>query len=242
MVTSRDVPRQAGEGSHVYLNEVEAKSLLQAGGIKVVETKLAVSRREAIIASKQLGFPVVLKVVSPGIVHKSDIGGVRLSLNNITQVGQAYAEIVAGVKRHSARARITGMAVQKMVPPATEVIIGMSRDPQFGPVLMFGLGGIWAEVLQDVSFRIVPITRKDARAMVEEVRGYPVLQGRRGQASIRLGCLEDLLLQVSGFIEKHPEIGEMDLNPVSLYRDDAVVLDARIVLDHGLSAMAGRQA
>ncbi|MBM2831652.1 MAG: acetyl-CoA synthetase [Dehalococcoidia bacterium] len=231
MVARTELRRQAGNRGQFQLTEVEAKSLLAAGGIRVVETRLATSRSEAIACGKQLGFPLVLKVVSPDIVHKSDVGAVRLSINSAAHLGRAYTGIMAAVRERQPGARITGVAVQKMASPGIEVIIGMFRDPQFGPVLMFGLGGVWTEVLEDVSFRVVPVGRRDAREMVAEIRGYPMLQGRRGQEAANLEVLEQFLLDISRFIEKHREIREMDLNPVLLNRDEAVAVDARIVLE-----------
>ena len=134
------------------------------------------------------------------------------------------------MKRHEPNARIEGVAVQKMARPGIEVIVGMSKDPQFGPVLMFGLGGVLVEVLKDVSFRIVPLEPRDARQMVREIKGFPVLQGFRGQEPADLEALEQLLLKVSSFVDAHPEIEELDLNPVFAYKDGALAVDARIVV------------
>jgi len=213
------------------LTEVESKELLKQAGIPVIETRLAKSKREAISISKELGFPVVLKVASPDIVHKSDSGGVRLGLANATQVGKAYAEIMSSIKQKFADAAIHGLAIQRMAPPGVEVIVGMSKDVQFGPVLMFGLGGILVEVLKDVSFRIVPITRRDAAEMIREIKGYPLLEGYRGQEPADISALEELIVKVSQFVEQHPEVKELDLNPIFAYRDSAVAVDARIILE-----------
>ena len=168
--------------SQNLLTEVESKELLKKAGIPVVEAKLARSKKEAISISREMGFPVVLKISSPDVVHKSDSGGVRLGLTNATQVGKAYSQITSSIKQAYPEARIDGVSVQTMAPPGVEVIVGMSKDAQFGPVLMFGLGGILVEVLKDVSFRIVPVTERDAREMIKEIKGYPVLQGYRGQS------------------------------------------------------------
>jgi acyl-CoA synthetase (NDP forming) len=149
--------------SQNLLTEVESKELLKKAGIPVVEAKLARSKKEAISVSKEMGFPVVLKISSPDVIHKSDSGGVKLGLANATQVSKAYSEIISSVKQTYPEAQIQGVSVQPMAPPGVEVIVGMSKDPQFGPVLMFGLGGILVEVLKDVSFRIVPVTERDAR-------------------------------------------------------------------------------
>ena len=147
--------------SHNLLTEVESKALLKKAGIPIVEAKLARSKKEAISISNEMGFPVVLKISSADVVHKSDSGGVKLGLANAAQVGKAYSEILSSIKQAYPQAQIDGISVQPMAAPGVEVIVGMSKDAQFGPVLMFGLGGILVEVLKDVSFRIVPVTARD---------------------------------------------------------------------------------
>jgi acyl-CoA synthetase (NDP forming) len=213
------------------LTEVESKELLKKAGIPVVEAALARSKKEAVAISKEVGFPVVLKISSPDVIHKSDSGGVRLGLANATQVGKAYSEIVTSVRKAFPKAVIDGVSVQKMAPPGVEVIVGMSKDAQFGPVLMFGLGGILVEVLKDVSFRIVPVTQRDAAEMIREIKGYPVLEGYRGQKPASISALEKLIVKVSQFVEKNPQIKELDVNPVFAYHDKVVAVDARIVLE-----------
>jgi len=220
MIKTRDV-----------LAEVESKELLQKAGIPVVEARLARTKREAVSISKQMGFPVVLKISSPGVIHKSDAGGVKLGLANATQVGKAYSEIVSSIKQAYPEAEIHGLSVQRMAGPGVEVIIGMSKDPQFGPVLMFGLGGILVEVLKDVSFRIVPVSERDARDMIREIKGYPILEGYRGQKPVSIAALEKLIVRVSQFAENNPHIAELDLNPVFAYPDKAIAVDARVVLE-----------
>ena len=217
--------------SQNLLNEVKSKELLKKAGIPVVEAKLAQSKKEAISISKEMGFPVVLKISSPDVVHKSDSGGVKLGLANATQVGKAYSEIISSIKQAYPEAQIEGVSVQPMAPSGVEVIVGMSKDPQFGPVLMFGLGGILVEVLKDVSFRIVPVTARDAREMIREIKGYPILEGYRGQKPASIPALEKLIVKVSQFIEKNPQIKELDLNPIFAYPDKAVAVDARIILE-----------
>ena len=217
--------------SQNVLTEVESKELLKKAGIPVVEAKLARSKKEAISISKEMGFPVVLKINSPDVVHKSDSGGVKLGLPNATQVGKAYSEIISSVKQAYPEAQIQGVSVQPMASPGVEVIVGMSKDPQFGPVIMFGLGGILVEVLKDVSFRIVPLTERDAREMIKEIKGYPILEGYRGQKPASIPALEKLIVKVSQFVEKNPHIKELDLNPIFAYPDKAVAVDARIILE-----------
>jgi acyl-CoA synthetase (NDP forming) len=217
--------------SQNLLTEVESKALLKKAGIPVVEAKLARSKKEAISISHEMGFPVVLKISSTDVIHKSDSGGVKLGLANAAQVGKAYNEIVSSIKRAYPKAHTEGVSVQPMAPPGVEVIVGMSKDAQFGPVLMFGLGGILVEVLKDVSFRIVPVTIRDARAMIREIKGYPVLEGYRGQKPASIPALEKLIVKVSQFVEKNPQIRELDLNPIFAYPDKAVAVDARIILE-----------
>ena len=217
--------------SQNLLTEVESKELLKKAGIPIVEAKLARSNKEAVSLSKEMGFPVVLKISSPDVVHKSDSGGVKLGLANATQVGKAYNEIISSIKKTYPKAEIQGVSVQPMAPPGVEVIVGMSKDPQFGPVLMFGLGGILVEVLKDVSFRIVPVTERDAREMIREIKGYPILEGYRGQKPASIPALEKLIVKVSQFVEKNPQIKELDLNPIFAYPDKAVAVDARIIME-----------
>ena len=223
--------KKAIKEGRTLLTETEAKELIKEAGINVIETRLARDKETAVDASRALHFPVVLKVVSPDIVHKSDIGGVMLDLKTSGQVRKAYDEIMAAVNEKAPKARIWGVSVQKMARPGIEIIIGVSKDPQFGPVLMFGLGGILVEVLKDVSLRIVPLERRDAREMIKEIKAYPVLEGFRGREPADIPYLEEMLLKVSKFVEINPEIKEMDLNPIIAYRDGGVAVDARVVLE-----------
>ncbi len=213
------------------LTEIESKQLLSQIGIKTVETLLAASREEAITLAQQLGFPVGLKIASPDVVHKTDAGGVKLGLTNSKAVGQAYDDIMTAINEHFPQARILGVSVQQMARPGIEVIMGMSRDPQFGPVIMFGLGGVMVEILKDVSLRLVPLSRRDAREMIQEIKGYPLLCGYRGAEPVDIENLEEWLLRLSGFIAENPEIKELDLNPIFAYRDGALAVDARVVIE-----------
>jgi len=230
MTGSEIIDKARSEGRNV-LTEIEAKELLTEAGISVVDTKLATSKEEVISISQQLGFPVVLKIASPDVVHKSDAGGVKLDLKTAKQAGKAYDDILKAIKKQYPEAKIQGVSVQKMARPGVEVIIGMSKDAQFGPVLMFGLGGILVEILKDVSFRIVPLTKRDAREMIKEIKGYPLLEGYRGQEPIDVANLEELVLKVSNFVEQTPEVDELDLNPIFAYSDGAVAVDARVILE-----------
>ena len=214
-----------------YLNEIESKQLLKEAGVSTSDTRLATSRAEAIALALDIGFPVVLKIVSQDIVHKSDIGGVKLGLGNAAAVGKAYDEIMGVTKAKQPSSKIDGASVQNMAKPGVEVIIGMSKDPQFGPVLMFGIGGILVELLKDVSFRVVPITQRDARDMIKEIKSFPLLEGYRGSEPANIKALEDILLKISAFVAKTPEIKEMDINPIFARWDNAIAVDARIILE-----------
>jgi acetate---CoA ligase (ADP-forming) subunit beta len=223
------IDRAKSDGRKI-LTEVESKDILEEAGIPTAHARLATTADEAVAAAKEFGYPVALKIVSPEITHKSDIGGVKLNLASPDEVKAAFDEIVAAAKKAQPDAKVDGVSVQKMARPGIEVIMGMSQDAQFGPVLMFGLGGILVEVLKDVSFRLVPITPRDAQQMVQEIKGRPLLEGYRGQEPADVEALEKLLLRLSEFVEKHPEIAELDLNPIFAYKDGAVAVDARIIL------------
>jgi len=212
------------------LSEVESKQLLADAGVPVVATVLATTPEEARQKSAELGFPVVLKIVSPDIPHKSDAGGVKINLTNPDEVTTAFEDIVANSKKAITGAVITGVAVQTMAGEGTEVIVGMVRDPQFGPVMMFGLGGILVEVLKDVSFRVLPLSDRDVRQMVNEIKGSAILDGVRGMPPANKAALCSTILKVAEFVEQHPEIEELDLNPVFVYPDGAIAVDARIVV------------
>ena len=231
MITGQRIVDLAKREGRTLLTEIEAKELLKQAGISVVETKLASSEDDAVALSREFGFPVVLKIASPDVVHKTDAGGVKLNLKTSNQVAKAYEDIMKSIREKYPKAKIQGVSVQKMAKPGVEVIIGMSKDAQFGPVIMFGLGGVWVEILKDVSFRIVPLERRDAREMIQEIKGRPLLEGYRGQEPVDIANLEELILKVSSFIEQHPEIKELDLNPIFAYKDGAVAVDARIILE-----------
>ena len=229
MTGQQVITRARNEGRRV-LTEIEAKELLGQAGINVVETKLAASKEQALAIAKEMGYPVVLKIASPDILHKSDAGGVKLDLKTASQVGKAWDDIIKTMKSKYSAATIQGVSVEKMARPGVEVIIGVSRDVQFGPVLMFGLGGVFVEVLKDVAFRIVPLEKRDAHEMVYEIKGYPLLEGYRGQEAANIARLEEMILRVSAFVEGHPEVEQIDLNPVFAYSDSAVAVDARVIL------------
>ena len=213
------------------LNEVEAKQLLASAGVPVAETQLAITADEAVNAAEEIGYPVVMKIVSPEIAHKSDVGGVVVGVENSDDVRSVFAEINRSVADKASQAEIDGVAIQAMVPQGTEIIVGSTTDEQFGPVMMFGLGGVFVEILEDVAFRIVPLEPKDASDIVREIKGFPLLDGARGREKADLDSLENLILKVSNLVDENPQIAELDLNPVFAYSDGVVAVDAHIVLD-----------
>jgi len=197
------------------LSESESKELLAAWGVQTPREHRAASAAAAVEAAAQLGFPVALKVDSPDILHKTEAGVVRLNLGDAAQVRTAYAEILANAKAYAPQARIIGVSVQEMVGEGVEVIIGVSCDPQLGPVLLFGSGGVMVEVYNDVALRRCPITRSEAQAMIAEVKGARLLQGFRGRPAADLEALEDTLVRVS-YLAMHMEghLAELDINPL----------------------------
>jgi acetyltransferase len=208
----------------------EAFSLVVGKRMPCTAFALADSPSTASEIARKQGFPVALKVSSPDIVHKSDAGGVQLNLDTPEAVEKAYDQILARVRSDFPEARIDGLLVSKMAPPGQEVIIGMNRDPQFGPIILFGLGGVLVEIFRDVALRHFPLTREDALGMIREIRGYPVLAGYRGQSKVDENALADCLLGVAQIAEENPTIVEIDLNPVFVYPQSVLVADARIII------------
>jgi acyl-CoA synthetase (NDP forming) len=191
---------------------------------------LARTSNEAVGFAERLGYPIVLKVVSRNAPHKSDVGGVRVGLQNSEAVRQGFDQILASVRSAVADPCIEGVLVCQQAPEGLEVIVGGLRDATFGPTVMFGMGGIFTEVLQDVTFRVAPLGRCGAQAMIHEVRGYPLLAGARGRAPLDVAALADLLVSVSRLLAEHREIDELDLNPVRVYERGVLVLDAMMML------------
>ncbi|MCK5429576.1 MAG: acetate--CoA ligase family protein [Anaerolineales bacterium] len=226
-----DIITKVKKEGRVYLTESESKLLLKEAGIATNEMELAMFRDEAVSISKKMGYPVVLKVVSNDILHKTDVGGVKLGLDSGDEVASAYDEMMALLKQKAANAVIDGVSVQRMAHPGVEVIIGMFKDNQFGPVVMFGIGGELVEVYKDVSFGIVPIPKRYAKQMIKDIKGYPLLDGYRGRDPVDIAFLEDMLLKLSDFAKDNPDIKEVDINPVIAYADKAIAVDARVILE-----------
>jgi len=213
-----------------FLYEHEAKELCAHYGMPITVIKIASSEDEAVKYADEIGYPIVLKIVSPQVLHKSDSGGVLINLKNADEIREGYNKILENVKKHVPEAVITGILVQEMAPSGTEVIVGSTKDPTFGNTLMFGLGGIFVEVLKDVSFRIVPIQQVDAAEMIKEIKAYKILEGVRGMPPADQEMLVKILMATSKMLEECPEIKELDMNPIIVYEKGARVVDARVIL------------
>lgn len=213
-----------------YVMEYEAKQMLRLWGVETTREKLCKTGEEAVEAASEIGYPVVLKIASPQIIHKTDAGGVRVGLSTSSEVENAFKGILESVRSKHPNARIDGVLVQEMAR-GHELIIGCHSDPQFGPLLMFGLGGIFVEVLKDVSYRLPPLNEQTAREMVEEIKGYPILLGARGMEPVNMNALIETLIKISKFVYEFKEdLREMDLNPIFADKSRVVVADARIFL------------
>lgn len=215
------------------LTEIEAKEVFECYGLPVTPTRLARNEDEAVALAREIGYPVVMKIVSPDILHKSDAGGVRVNIKDDAGVREAFKVIMKNAKEYKATANIHGIAVQEMAPWGTEVILGSVNDPTFGPTMMFGLGGIFVEVLKDVTFRVAPVTSSQALRMLDEIRGAPIIAGVRGEAPRDRNALADVICQYSTMIlDLADEVSESDANPVLVYEmgKGLKVVDARIIL------------
>lgn len=222
--------RKAGR---TQLVEVKALDVLQAYGFPTVPYKLAASAKEAAAAAGEMGFPVVLKISGPRILHKTDVGGVRLNLADEAAVETAFDEMIATVRdKMGADVEIWGVLVQNMLLKGKEIILGMTRDPRFGPLLMFGLGGIYTEALRDVSFRLAPIRQEVPMEMIRSIRSYRLLEGVRGEKPSDLAAISDCLLRLSQLVTENPRLKELDINPLIVYPrgEGAMAADARIIL------------
>ncbi len=213
-----------------FLFEHEAKKLFALYDMPVTKISVAENEDEAVEAAEGIGYPIVLKIVSPQILHKSDAGGVIVGVEDEQGIRDGFNTIIDNAKKYKADAEITGILVQEMAPKGTEIIIGSTTDPTFGPTLMFGLGGIFVEILKDVSFRVAPIEKRDAEEMIKEIRAYKILEGVRGNPPVDQETLADILLKTSDMLMDCPEIKELDMNPILAYPDGARIVDARIIM------------
>jgi len=221
-----------------FVLENEAKDIMGSYGIPIPDYGTAATADEAVKVSSEIGYPVVLKILSKDILHKSDAGGVKLNLKNEDDVRKAFDEIMGNAKKYGEEQGhdvdlCRGVFITQFSDMGTEVIVGVTRDPQFGHAIMFGLGGIFVEVLKDVTFRLIPLTEADAREMVREIKAAKILDGVRGQEPRDVDALIDVILAVSKMIDENPEINELDCNPTFLYEKGkgVLVVDARILID-----------
>jgi acyl-CoA synthetase (NDP forming) len=212
------------------LLETEAKELLREYGIPVPDFKLIKSEDEIVGLAKEINFPLVMKIVSPDILHKTDAGGVKVGIKDEKEAKAAYQDIIYKVKKYKKEAKISGVIAYSMIPQETEIIIGMMKDPCFGPTIMFGLGGIFVEILKDISFRILPLEERDAEEMISEIKGYQILKGIRGETPKDVKSIRDVLMKISQLVMENPEIKEIDLNPVFVFNKGLQVVDARMIL------------
>ena len=212
------------------LLETESRDLLREYGIPLPEAVLAVDSKEAVKAAKKLGYPLAMKIVSPDIIHKSDAGGIKLNLRDEQDITRAFEEIVQNAEKVTTKDRVSGTLTSPMAPEGQECIMGMIRDRQFGPVIMFGLGGIFVEILKDVSFRVAPLAQEDIAEMVKEIKGYKILTGIRGEKPKDIEAIKDILAKLSEIAIDNPEIKEIDLNPVIVHQQGASIVDSRVIL------------
>jgi len=232
LAESKQILERAKSEGRLKLLEHESLKLCEIYGLPVARYGLATSEEEAVALASDIGFPVVLKVVSPDISHKSDVGGVILGVKSLEEVRKAYSTIMSNVSTRSPGSRVNGVLVQSMAQQDLEVIVGGIRDKVFGPVVMFGLGGVFVEVLKDVSFRVAPLTEADVDDMIREIKGYKVLEGFRGSPPRDIESLKKIIMGLATMISELSEIEAVDLNPVILYPRGrgALIVDARIIL------------
>ncbi len=220
----------ASDEDRNFLFEHEAKKLCGLYGMPVTKIKVVETEDEAVEAAGEIGYPIVLKIVSPQVLHKSDAGGVIVNIRDADGIREGFNRILKNVKANVPEAEITGVLVQEMAPDGTEVIVGSTKDPTFGPTIMFGLGGIFVEILKDVSFRLAPITRTDAEEMVREIKAYKILEGARGMPPADQETILDILMRTSEMLMECPEIEELDMNPILVYEKGAKIVDARVII------------
>ena len=212
---------------HGVVPELSARELLLEWGLPVAPFKTAANLSQAVQYAEEIGYPVVLKVNSPAIIHKTDAGGVHLNLNNQADLEEAFSAIRQSCSKLDPNFKVT---VEKMCLPGVEVIVGVSRDDQFGPVIMFGLGGIFVELYKDVVFRLIPLDDTQATKMIESIKAFKMLTGFRGKPGVDISALRNILVRVSELVSRYPQITELDLNPVILYPDRSIIVDARMVV------------
>lgn len=214
-----------------FMLEPDAYELLKSNGIPIPDYRFAQNIDEAEQAANEIGYPVVIKIVSEDIIHKTDIGAVKVGLKNSEQLREAYKDIVFAAHNAVPCGRHKGVLITKMINGGVETIVGLGNDPEFGKFMMFGMGGIFVELYKDVSFRLIPMSNLDAKSIIEDVKGSVLLKGYRGSSPKNIEALISLIMGCSHMIESNPDIKEMDLNPVIVREDGVYVLDARVCLE-----------
>jgi acetate---CoA ligase (ADP-forming) subunit beta len=212
------------------LLENESQQICALHHIPTPKSGKVSSATEAILKAKEIGFPVVLKIISPQILHKSDVGGVILNVRDEKELEVQYEKLLVEIGRRDPSAKVLGVLVEKMMPQSTEVIVGGIRDSQFGPSIMFGIGGIFAEIYDDVAFRVAPIDKIDASNLIHELKGYNILEGARGKPPADLESIINILINVSNLMMEHNAISQLDLNPVIVYSEGVCAVDSRIII------------
>jgi acetyl-CoA synthetase (ADP-forming) len=230
MSTTDKIIAQVRSENRTALLESEAKTIMKEYGVSVPKFQIATNEKEAAQIAETIGFPVVAKIVSPEIIHKSDAGGVKVGLKTAADVEVAYKTIMENAKKYDPNAKLLGVLIMEMAPPGTEVIVGAIKDPQFGATIMFGLGGIFVEVLKDVTFKIAPVSIDEAKEMITSLKAAALLKGYRNTPPADIDALAQIIVKVSNLLMDHPEIKELDLNPVLAYAKGASTVDARIIL------------
>lgn len=224
-----DILEAAKAEGRKVLDLWEARQVLTGLGVPMDRALMAVSREEALLAAGKIGYPVVMKIVSADIVHKTEVGGVKVNITSDRDAGEAMDAIMASVRQKQPAARIKGVIIEEMVR-GTELIIGSTCDPQFGRMLMFGMGGVFVEIYKDVSFRLVPIGEMDAREMIDEIKGRAIFEGARGYPRADKDALARVLVNVSNGLQQHPDIEELDVNPLMVTEGGLKAADARVIL------------
>jgi acyl-CoA synthetase (NDP forming) len=219
----------AKAGKRKVLDLWEARQVLSGLGVPMDRAVLAVSKEEAVSAAGKIGYPVAMKIVSGDIIHKTEVGGVKINLSGEKEVGDAMDAMMASVRQKQPSAKIRGVLIEEMVR-GTELIIGSTCDPQFGRMIMFGMGGVFVEIYRDVSFRLVPIADFDAREMIEEIKGKAIFEGARGFPKADKNAIVRILLAISAGLQKHPDIDELDINPLMVTEKGVIAVDARVIL------------
>jgi acetate---CoA ligase (ADP-forming) subunit beta len=228
--TTKIINQAKKEGRKALL-ETEAKIICTDYNLPVTKFMIAKNEKDVGLFAEKIGYPIVLKIISPDIIHKTEAGGVLVNLKNTVEVMAGYRKILENARKYNSNAEVVGILVQEMAPQSTEVIVGALKDPQFGQTIMFGLGGIFVELLKDVSFRVAPLTSGDAQEMITQLKAFPLLKGYRNTPPVGIDALISIICSTSRLVMENPDIKELDLNPIMAYSKSAKIVDARIILE-----------